>query len=77
MICICGKDMWVEMAPIVGKVYLCSCGEMKYASNLAKPDVKPTLSEVLARLEKESMNIGFQNLVHMDDIKKILSEYFA
>ena len=50
-----------------------SCGR-----NLAQPDVKPTLSEVLAEVEKRTFwDYVPGRAIRIEDLKDVLSEYFA
>ena len=46
--------------------------------NLAKPNAQPALSEVLAKIEKKAFwDYVPGRAVRVEDVKEILSEYFA
>ena len=73
---VCGK----EIEDWQGMIYGSSKGNTHIVCprDLPKANVKPTLSEVLAKMqEKSSFNGWGVEFVALDYVKQILSEYFA
>ena len=59
-----------------GHIYHRDC--LKKPSNLAKPNAQPALCEVLAKIEKKAFwDYVPGRAVRVEDVKEILSEYFA